>query len=105
MREHTWALDPSSGDLIVEGLDHEGARAIAGDLLPAPRELICARPLVVAKLPPPAAANRCGLNLRVAAIYHGSVIEGPGRRSVVQLQGCELRCPGFISSYYRLRRS
>jgi len=32
--------------------------------------------------------------LRVHRIYHGSVVDGPGRRSVLQLQGCPLRCPG-----------
>jgi len=94
--EHTWILDPSSGGLVVEGLSAEEASALAGDLLPAARELSCARPPLVAELPPPAATNRCGLNLRVASIYHGSVIEGPGRRSVVQLQGCPIRCAGCV---------
>lgn len=26
--------------------------------------------------------------------YHNSVIDGPGRRSVVQFAGCSIRCPG-----------
>jgi anaerobic ribonucleoside-triphosphate reductase activating protein len=27
-------------------------------------------------------------------IYHNSVVDGPGRRSVVQVAGCSIRCPG-----------
>lgn len=30
----------------------------------------------------------------VYRIYHGSVVDGPGRRSVVQVAGCSIRCPG-----------
>jgi len=32
--------------------------------------------------------------LRVYRIYHGSVVEGPGRRSVLQVVGCGVRCAG-----------
>ena len=27
-------------------------------------------------------------------IYHKSVVDGPGRRSVIQVAGCSIRCPG-----------
>lgn len=30
-------------------------------------------------------------------IYHGSVVEGPGRRSVAQLSGCDRRCAGCFA--------
>jgi anaerobic ribonucleoside-triphosphate reductase activating protein len=90
--ELTWLLDPATGALVVEGLTMEEASALAGDLLPAAWEVNCARPLATSPLP--AAAGVGSLNLRVARIYHGSVVDGPGRRSVVQLQGCPLRCPG-----------
>jgi len=90
----SWLLDPSTGQLVAEGLTVEEASALAGDLLPAAREIHCARPLAASSLP--VASDPCGPTLRVARLYHGSVVDGPGRRSVVQLQGCPLRCPGFI---------
>jgi anaerobic ribonucleoside-triphosphate reductase activating protein len=91
--ELTWILDPATGDLTVEGLDRKKAMALAGDLLPPPRELNCARPLVSVPLPPATSSLQpSAVTLRVARVYHGSVVEGPGRRSVVQTVGCPIRC-------------
>jgi anaerobic ribonucleoside-triphosphate reductase activating protein len=92
MGSHTWVLDPATGALVAEGLGAEEALALAGDLLPAPRPLGCARPVASQPLPAPSGAP--GPLLRVARLYHGSVVDGPGRRSVIQLQGCPIRCPG-----------
>ena len=39
-------------------------------------------------------ADTRGPTLRVARLYHGSVVDGSGRRSVVQLQECPIRCRG-----------
>jgi len=88
--ELVWIVDPVTGDLVSEGLGAEEALALAGDLLPQPRELNCARPLATMPLPTPTTGT--GPVLRVAALWHGSVVEGPGRRSVLQVQGCPLRC-------------
>ncbi|HEY7063776.1 MAG TPA: hypothetical protein VII06_20020 [Chloroflexota bacterium] len=55
MTKLTWLLDPASGTLVVQGLTVGEASALAGDLLPAGREINCARPL--AALPLPAAAD------------------------------------------------
>ena len=91
MSEITWILDPTTGQLVVEGLTAEEASALAGDLLPPARAVNCARPLSTAPLPALTAPDRpC---VRVARIYHGSVVDGPGRRSVCQFQGCERSCP------------
>ncbi|MBI4499066.1 MAG: radical SAM protein [Chloroflexi bacterium] len=94
MTEVTWILDPSSGHLVVEGVTAEEAAALAGDLLQTARDLNCARPLHWATAPLATPADTSGAMLRVARIYHGSVVEGPGRRSVVQLQGCPIKCRG-----------
>ena len=91
----TAIIDPASGDLTVEGLTTVEVAALAGDLLPPLREVNCARPL---DAPPLAGGDENappGMpHLRVFGLYHGSVVEGPGRRSVVQLSGCSSRCTG-----------
>ncbi|MFN8472805.1 MAG: 4Fe-4S single cluster domain-containing protein [Anaerolineae bacterium] len=92
MNELTWILDPATGDLTVDGLSGEEAPALVGDLLSRARELNCARPLTSLTLPAP--TSRTGPTLRVARLYHGSVVDGPGRRSVCQLQSCHHACVG-----------
>jgi anaerobic ribonucleoside-triphosphate reductase activating protein len=98
-RTITWILDRHTGQLTVEGLDAAALRTLAGDLLPPPQAVNCARPLTSPSLPaggaPPAAAKPC---LRVVRLYHGSVVEGPGRRSVVQTGGCIHHCPDCYAS-------
>jgi len=90
--ELIWILDPTTGDLVVEGLEAEEAQALAGDLLPVPEDLNCARPLQIGPLPDFDVV--CGPSLRVAGLWHASVVEGPGRRSVLACQGCNLGCRG-----------
>ena len=95
MTDLNWILDPATGQLVVEGMVGEEVAALVGDLLPPGRELACARPPTWS--PVAATTGFPGIFLRVARVYHGSVIEGPGRRSVVQLQGCPIRCPGCLA--------
>ena len=101
MRERllTWIVDGHTGQLTAEGLDETELSALAGDLLPAPRAVNCARPLDPPSLPrpgiPPAADEPA---LRIVRLYHGSVVEGPGRRSVAQLAGCVHACPLCFSA-------
>lgn len=93
MTELTWIVDPTTGDLTVEGLKLEEARRLLGDLLASPRRLDCARPLVTVALPSPSAVTGPTVpKLRVLRMYHGSVVEGPGRRSVLQMAGCPILC-------------
>ena len=96
MPELIWIVDPTTGDLAVEGLRDEEALSLAGDLLPPPQEFNCARPLATMPLLPTRVST--GPTLRVAAFWHASVAEGPGRRSVLQVQGCPVRCSPVIYS-------
>lgn len=95
MKETTWIIDKATGALTVEGLSDKDLQEVASDLLPAPLHVNCARPVNA-----PPAVRSCstraqdGPTLRVFRIYHDSVVEGPGRRSVAQLAGCNLLCPG-----------
>jgi anaerobic ribonucleoside-triphosphate reductase activating protein len=95
MKETTWIIDIASGALTVEGMSESELARVADDLLTAPSHVNCARPVNVP--PPRRVRTRVGCDepsMRVHRIYHGSVVEGPGRRSVLQLMGCTLRCPG-----------
>lgn len=93
--EITCIIDPTTGDLTVDGLAAEDVPPLAGDLLPLGREVGCARPLTLLS-PPVVAAQDVGdtVHVRIAGYYHNSVTEGPGRRSSVLFQSCPLRCPG-----------
>lgn len=90
-------IDEATGQLTIEGPAGEAALALTAGLLPPPRAFACARPLAPGTLPatPPSPGQAA---LRILRIWHGSVAEGPGRRSVVQVAGCPIRCPGFIYS-------
>jgi len=93
MRETTWIIDAQSGELTVEGLQGSELAQLAADLLPPGKQVNCARPINIEPLGLTSAhiANDEPL-LRVFRIYHNSVVEGPGRRSVIQTGGCLLRC-------------
>jgi anaerobic ribonucleoside-triphosphate reductase activating protein len=98
-RTVTWILDRHTGQLTIEGLDAAALLTLAGDVLPPPQVVNCAQPLA----PPPLPADGAQLTadepcLRVVRLYHGSVVEGPGRRSVVQTGGCRHHCPSCYAS-------
>jgi anaerobic ribonucleoside-triphosphate reductase activating protein len=98
MRETTWIIDTQSGALTVEGLQQSELTQLATDLLARGKQVNCARPINIEplRLSSAQAAND-EASLRVFRIYHNSVVEGPGRRSVVQLSVCEKHFPGCIA--------
>jgi anaerobic ribonucleoside-triphosphate reductase activating protein len=95
MAEATWIIDRETGELTVEGLSVGEVAGLTAGLLAGGRPVNCGRP---AGVPPlnssPALGEPSEPTLRVYRVYHNSVVEGPGRRSVAQLAGCLLRCPG-----------
>ncbi len=98
MKETTWIIDSRSGALTVEGLTQAESMRLTVDMLPAGTSINCARPINIEplRLSSTHAANG-EPSLRVFRIYHNSVVEGPGRRSVLQTAGCLLRCIGCHS--------
>jgi anaerobic ribonucleoside-triphosphate reductase activating protein len=93
MKETTWIIDPNTGALTVEGLNQADLTALAAGLLPTGKQINCARPMNVEPFNSSATLTEAsGASLRVFRIYHGSVVEGPGRRSVAQLSGCDRHC-------------
>jgi hypothetical protein len=84
-------LDRDTGTLLVEDeteLGREVQRHLSG-VLPAGDKMGCARPIEKRQLP-----AFDGSGVRIAGYWHGSQIEGPGVRSVVQFNGCPIRCKG-----------
>jgi anaerobic ribonucleoside-triphosphate reductase activating protein len=91
-------LDEDGGDLLVDTTDGELAAAMQADLaeqLGEPLALACARPLSVEV--PETAPVISQTTAHIYGLWHGSLIEGPGRRSVVGFQGCDVHCPGCNS--------
>ncbi|MCI0524229.1 MAG: radical SAM protein, partial [Acidobacteria bacterium] len=66
---------------------------LAAELLPAGKSVNCARPINIQPLTISSVRGAVDEpSLRVFRIYHNSVVEGPGRRSVLQTAGCPIRC-------------
>lgn len=95
MPETTWIIDPITGALTVEGLSQATLITITDEWLPQSVAVNCARPLHPSPVKTlPILSTTAAPSLRVHSIYHHSVLEGPGRRSVLQTAGCERRCLG-----------
>lgn len=96
-KEATWIIDRATGALTVEGFTESEAKDLTSDFLSQAERVNCARPI---NAPPLDGSSRqitfadAEPILRVYRVYHHSVVDGPGRRSVVQTAGCPIRCPG-----------
>jgi anaerobic ribonucleoside-triphosphate reductase activating protein len=93
-------IDTLTNTLVVE--EHyrltDSLRASLADLLGPAKEIACAAPAQI--LAPPIAAPGeivAGGCVRISGYWHNSLIEGPGRRSTVKLQGCTIHCGGCIT--------
>ncbi|MGH9948890.1 MAG: 4Fe-4S cluster-binding domain-containing protein [Pyrinomonadaceae bacterium] len=96
--EITLILESDSGKLTTEvsGISNNVIADLKADLGTA-QNINCAKPLErdIVKLP---ASNVSTFtdnqSIWLHRMYHNSVVDGPGRRSVIQVAGCSIRCPG-----------
>ncbi len=106
-KEITFILEPDSGKLTTEvsGVSN----AVLTDLRDecgTSQNVNCGKPLqgkAVQLHPSNEPASHDNQYIWLYRIYHNSVVDGPGRRSVVQVSGCSIRCPGCYvpDTHYR----
>ena len=97
-KEITFILEPDNGKVTTEvsGMSAEMLTEIRHDLGDS-QKVNCAKPLQtsVAKLSETTdSSSDDSQSIWLYRIYHNSVVDGPGRRSVIQVAGCSIRCPG-----------
>jgi len=92
-------FDEVTGQLLLDAEQREFLAEAGVDLAQYFRDgtrFGCANPTEPQQFTKPASdtAVLSGFVLRVRDYWHNSLVEGPGRRSVVRLQGCPIRCKG-----------
>ena len=107
MAEIVFVLEPDCGRVTVESSQAaaEIAREIKQDLGQG-NNVNCARPAEIFRQKPnknTVASDNDRLksnsilsseNIYLFRLYHNSTVDGPGRRSVIQVAGCSIRCAG-----------
>lgn len=97
-KELTYILEPDCGKLTIEvgGVSKDDLAALRANF-DSPHKVNCGKPLDVDNSNP---ANQIDDSsddqsfIWLFRMYHGSVVDGPGVRSVVQVAGCSIRCSG-----------
>lgn len=100
--EITFILEPDSGKLTTEvsGIPPDALTELRNSL-GTTQSVNCGKPLQRNVVKPPMSPDSTSddkQSIWLYRIYHNSVVDGPGRRSVVQVSGCSIRCIGFIYS-------
>ena len=99
-KEVVFVLEPDAGRVTVEisQASEEAVDDLAHDLGKR-ANLNCASPAHKRRHPPilqpdskVSWSEADSLSIRLYRLYHNSVVDGPGRRSVVQVSGCSIRC-------------
>lgn len=97
-KEITFILEPDRGKLTTEvsGISTDALTQLRENLGPS-QHVNCGKPSK-SESALPADLNHFSMDachsIWLYRIYHNSVVDGPGRRSVVQVAGCSIRCPG-----------
>ncbi|MBX3290059.1 MAG: radical SAM protein [Acidobacteria bacterium] len=104
-KELVFVLEPDAGRVTVEvsQASKETVDSLADDLGNRVN-LNCARPaekqrylpVLQARSTEPNRPQSEAFSIWLYRLYHNSVVDGPGRRSVIQTSGCSLRCRGCI---------
>ncbi|HMO80020.1 MAG TPA: 4Fe-4S cluster-binding domain-containing protein [Pyrinomonadaceae bacterium] len=102
-KDLVFVLEPDVGRVTVEisQVDKQAVDGIAGDL-GTQVDLNCAKPTEKERYLPVLQSRSTDFNkpesdpfsIWLYRLYHNSVVDGPGRRSVIQTAGCSIRCVG-----------
>ena len=97
--EIVFTLEPDAGRVTVEAsrLSKAAANELVKDLGTSV-SVNCGRPALEQKLAGSVSQSADTLrpdtpSIYLYRLYHYSTVDGPGRRSVVQVSGCSIRCP------------
>ncbi|HQU93730.1 MAG TPA: 4Fe-4S cluster-binding domain-containing protein, partial [Pyrinomonadaceae bacterium] len=97
-KEITFILEPDNGKLTTEVSDiSTNVLTDLRDDLGISRSVNCGKPFegdVLQPIQPTSLISDNSQSIWLYRIYHNSVVDGPGRRSVIQVAGCSIRCPG-----------
>ena len=106
-RELVFVLEPDAARITIEvsNASKQTLDAVVEDLGNR-TNLNCAKPAAKRRYLPvlqmeskePKPRETDAFSLWVYRLYHNSVVDGPGRRSVIQVSGCSIQCEGFIYS-------
>jgi len=92
----TFIVEPDTGKVTVEvsGVAKGTVRELE-NVIGKGTSVNCGQPVqAVFTQPSPKAVEDDAFSIWLYDLYHNSLVDGPGRRSVIQVAGCSLRCPG-----------
>lgn len=97
-KEITFILEPDNGKLTAEvsGVQTAALTDLQVDLGNF-RNVNCGKPsqkVLGEPTRPVDFVSEDNQSIWLYRIFHNSVVDGPGRRSVIQVAGCSIRCPG-----------
>ncbi len=92
----TFIVEPDNGKITVEVSNvAKGTVRELENVIGKGTSVNCGRPAQAAfTKPSPKAVEDDAFSIWLYGLYHNSVVDGPGRRSVIRVAGCSLRCPG-----------
>lgn len=96
-RELTFVLESDNGRVTVE--ISNSSKCMIAELekdLGKGLNVNCGKPVTLGGNGSNSSRNTAEGNFSIwlYKLYHDSVVDGPGRRSVIQVSGCAIRCPG-----------